>query len=278
MVGPGLRLTARAQGRGIAAARSWSPSELLLAGTLLALAAVAWLLTVVLAMPGMESGVLTGLHPMEGMGNGTAPGAAVLFLATWMLMMAAMMLPAVTPFMVGMRRLLGARAGGGTLGALVAGYLLVWGLSGVLGYAVVQAFENLAMRGDAVVAVRAGAAVLVAAGVYQFTPLKHWCLVRCRSPLALVVRYAAPATRNRRGALRVGVVHGGYCLGCCWALMGVLLAAGVMSLIWMAAIAGVITLEKVLPRAETFALGIGVVLLGLGAVLLAAPHLVAAPM
>lgn len=278
MVGAGLRLTARPQGHGIPAPRTWSHSELLLAGALLALAAGAWLLTAVLAMPGMQSGVLTGMRPMGETGGGTEPGAVALFLGTWMLMMAAMMLPAVTPFMVGMRRLLGARSGGGTMGALTAGYLLVWGLAGVLGLVVVQAFESLAMRGDSVVAVRAGAAVLLAAGVYQFTPLKHWCLVRCRSPLALVVRYAGPAVRSRRGALGVGVVHGGYCLGCCWALMGVLLAAGVMSLAWMAAIAGAITLEKALPRAETFSLGLGVVLMGLGTVLLSAPQLVAVPM
>lgn len=269
-----------ARARGIPAPRTWSRAELLLAGVLLALAVTAWVITGQVAMPGMRTGILTGtgMHSMEpGRGPGMAPmpGSAAgfgLFLGTWVVMMAAMMLPAITPFMVGMSRLLGARAGRGTMSALVLGYLLVWAGAGVLGYAVLRGFDSVAAHGDGV-AVRAGGGVLLLAGAYQFTPLKRWCLVRCRSPLALVVRYAETATRGPGHAVTVGARHGGYCLGCCWALMAVLLAAGAMSLTWMVTIAALITAEKVLPREWPVSLLTGALFLVGGAVLLAAPDL-----
>src|SRR5437764_1364935 len=189
------RMTRHAAVRGIPSPRTWSRGELTLAGLLLVLAAAAWLLTAVLAMPGMRMGILTGAQPMEGMGGAPAAG---LFLLTWVVMMAAMMLPGIIPFTVGMNRLMRARdSGPGTLAALTAGYLLVWSVAGVLAYLVLVQFESLASRGD-LVAVRAGAVVLLVAGLYQFTPLKQWCLVRCRSPLALVIRYGHLATRSRR--------------------------------------------------------------------------------
>ncbi|MBO8187366.1 DUF2182 domain-containing protein [Streptomyces spirodelae] len=255
--------------RGIPAPRTWTRLELLLAGLLLALAGTAWLVTGALAMPDMSSGILTGMRPMGG-GAVIPPTAFGFFLLTWVVMMAAMMLPAITPFMVGMRRLLGARATTGTLAALTAGYLAVWGVAGLLGYAVVRAFEATAMGGGPL-AVQVGAVVLLVAGAYQFTPLKRWCLVRCRSPLALVMRYAEPTAGSRFGAFSVGVRHGGYCLGCCWALMAVLLAAGVMSLAWMAAVAAVITIEKTVPRPTLTGRLFGTALLALGAALLALP-------
>jgi predicted metal-binding membrane protein len=251
---------------------------MLLAVVLLALAVTAWVTTSQMAMPGMRTGILTGMHTMEpgmepSMEPGTGSAAAFgLFLGTWVVMMAAMMLPSITPFMVGMSRLLRGRTGQGTMGALVVGYLLVWAAAGLLGYAVVLGFESVSAEGGSV-AVRTGGGVLLVAGVYQFTPLKQWCLVRCRSPLALVVRYADVAARNRGHAVTVGVRHGGYCLGCCWALMGVLLAAGVMSLAWMATIAAVITAEKVLPRAGLISFLLGAFLVAVGAALLTAPGL-----
>jgi predicted metal-binding membrane protein len=91
---------------------------------------------------------------------------------------------------------------------------------------------------------RTGAGVLLVAGIYQLTPLKRICLRHCRSPLLLVMQHGQAALRSRFGATRAGLAHGGYCLGCCWALMGVLVAAGVMSLTWMATIAAVIAMEK----------------------------------
>lgn len=265
-------MTRLAQGRGVPAVHSWTRAELLLAGTLLLLAAVAWLVTGSMAMPDMRMGVLTGTSSTNA--PAAEPVAFALFLTTWVVMMAAMMLPAIVPFTVGVGRLMRARPHAhGTLTSLTVGYLLVWSVVGVLAYPAVLGFDALAVGGTAN-GVRAGAVVLLVAGVYQFSPLKQWCLVRCRSPLALVVRYGSRAARSRRAALAVGVNHGGYCLGCCWALMFVLLAAGVMSLTWMAAIAAVITVEKIVPGGRAIRYGLGTTLIGLGATLLAAPGLV----
>ena len=285
-------MTPPRRARGVPALRAWTRFELVLAGVLLAAAAGAWALTGALSMPEMQSGILTGLQPMSttpampampgmepsaGAGAGAGPAlAAALFVFTWVVMMAAMMLPAITPFTIGLARLLGEHPHRRRrLAALTAGYLAVWAVAGLAALGVVEAFDALA-AGPSPATVRTGAAVLLLAGAYQFTPLKRWCLVRCRSPLALVVRHGRRVTRSGVGALATGLTHGGYCLGCCWALMLVLLAAGVMNLVWMAVIAAVITVEKVLPRGEVLAQVIGALLLAVGVLLLAAPGLAAA--
>lgn len=269
-------MTSQPQTRGIPSVRAWTTAEWGLAGLLLVLAAVAWLVTTGVAMPAMTMGILTGMGAMEA--DRPGPFALGLFLVTWVVMMAAMMLPAITPFTVGVSRLVRARPHPhGVLTWLTVGYLLVWGATGVAAYAVLRGFETLAGDGG-VAAVRAGAGVLLAAGIYQFTPLKQWCLLRCRSPLALVMTYGNRVAAHRRGAVEVGVVHGAYCLGCCWALMAVLLAAGVMNLAWMVTVAAAITVEKVAPRGRTVSYVLGAVLVALGATLLAAPTLIAPPM
>ena len=281
-------MTPPMRARGVPALRAWTRFELVLAGVLLAAGAGAWALTGAMSMPDMQGGILTGLQPMATMpampatpgmepSAGAGPAlAAALFVATWVVMMAAMMLPAITPFTIGLARLLGEHPQRRRrLAALTAGYLAVWGVAGLAALGVVKGFNALAAD-PSPTTVRTGAAVLLLAGAYQFTPLKRWCLVRCRSPLALVVRHGPRATRSGVGALATGLTHGVYCLGCCWALMLVLLAAGVMNLVWMAVIAAVITVEKVLPRGEVLAQVIGALLLTVGGLLLAAPELAAA--
>ena len=104
-------------------------------------------------------------------------------------------------------------------------------------------------------------ATLVTAGLYQFTPMKRICLTRCRSPFAFVALYWRD---GRLGALRMGLQHGAYCLGCCWALFAVLVAAGVMSLAWMLLLTAVVFVEKVLPDGQRAASLIGLALVGLG--------------
>ncbi|MGJ7907879.1 DUF2182 domain-containing protein [Actinopolyspora sp. H202] len=249
-----------------------SGTELLLAVVLLTLTALAWLLTHSLATPGMRLGILTGMRPMASSGfEWTRFG---FFLLTWLIMMTAMMLPGITPFTIGMSRLLRVRqAGTGSIPALVVGYLLAWLLTGLAAYACLRAFDALAMAGSSTAA-RSGAAVLLIAGLFQFTPLKQWCLVHCRSPMALLMRHGQRAARSRRGTLLVGCGHGAYCIGCCWALMVVLLAAGMMSLVWMAGITAVITVEKVLPYGRQTSYAIGALLTGAGIALLALPGLV----
>jgi predicted metal-binding membrane protein len=144
------------------------------------------------------------------------------FLWLWIAMSAAMMLPSVVPA----ASLAQAVGRSGT--AFVAGYLAVWGASGAVAFETSRGLES---AGDWL-----AAGAIVAAAVYQLSPLKDACLRRCRSPLGLLLR---------RGALGAGLEHGVLCLGCCWALMLALLALGAGSLLWMAAVAAAIFVEKV---------------------------------
>jgi predicted metal-binding membrane protein len=176
---------------------------------------------------------------------------AVAFIGSWTVMMAAMMLPSVAPF-----ALLYARGASRTAapGLLAAGYLGVWALVGIPAYLLDR---ELGMDHPT-----ATAAVLIAAGLYQLSPLKQACLRKCRSPVDFLVKHWHPGLR---GALRLGVEHGAYCLGCCIALMGILVVAGGMGLVWVVAIALVVAAEKLLPRGQLIATigGIGLVIAGI---------------
>jgi predicted metal-binding membrane protein len=209
-------------------------------------------------------------------GPGSPLGTFAFFLTTWVVMMAAMMFPSVGP-MVHMyvniqrgRRRRGMAAPKGATACFVAGYLLVWGGAGVLAYLAVRAGSRF--WGSSVTWDNGGrwiaAGVLVAAACYEATPLKRVCLSHCRSPVTFVLG----SWRNGRGgALQMGVRHGAWCLGCCWALMAALFALGVMSIAWMTVIAALIAVEKLLPWRRV---GVGVtvvVLLALGAGLAFAP-------
>ncbi|PXY26898.1 DUF2182 domain-containing protein [Prauserella muralis] len=253
--------------------RRWSRAELLLAAVLAGSAGVAWLLTSRLAMPDMRVGILTGGPGMDGMDGAMRPwpAEAALFLGVWVVMMAAMMLPSIVPFTAYLTRLL--RARGAPTHGLLAGYFLVWTGVGVVAFGLVRVAEALVSPG--VTAVRVGAVVVLAAGLYQFTPLKRVCLRHCRSPAALALAHGEAATRGRWGALRAGIGHGGYCAGCCWGLMALLLAVGMMNLAWMAAFAVVIALEKVSRRGEAISRVLGVLLTVAAAVLLVQPSLLA---
>jgi predicted metal-binding membrane protein len=241
-----------------------STRELPLAVALLALSAIAWLTMHHLATPDMRLGILTGAarpsHSVEAMRPMPMrmPMGAGLFLAMWGVMMAAMMFPAVTPVVVRVSRLMRARgAGDGAAYAMIAGYFLVWCTAGLAAYGLFLALQAVVSVGD-VLAVRAGAVILLVAGVYQ---------------LAVVVRYGEGIVRSRTGALRVGVRHGAYCLGCCWALMAVLLAAGAMSLVWMGAVATVVLVEKIHRHGEALSRLLGSLLIGLALAVVAEPDL-----
>ena len=162
------------------------------------------------------------------------------FVAVWALMMTAMMLPTVAPFTaLYTRTLTDHRAR--RIAELACGYLLVWTL------AAVPAFVLAWVAGE-LVGSHAGAATVVAVvifaacGIYQLTPLKDRCLAHCRSPLALLLHYGSYRGRSRD--LRVGLHHGGYCLGCCWGLMVILIAVGVMNLVAMVGLAALVLVEK----------------------------------
>ncbi len=193
---------------------------------------------------------------------GGGPAGLVAFVAAWTVMMVAMMLPSASPLVLLYR----AAGGGGSIGntlPLVGGYLLAWGLFGVPVFLVQQALVLAAASPAVADTLPYGVTVvLVGAGVYQFTALKEVCLRQCRSPLDFLVQHWRPGPL---GALRLGIEHGGYCVGCCWGLMAVLVAAGAMGLAWLALLALVVFAEKLLPGGQWAARAAGGMLVGLGA-------------
>lgn len=196
---------------------------------LLLCAAAAWIITAIQAAS-------------MGMG-GMAMISAGLFLVIWVVMMVAMMFPSVAPMVLAHAAVVRSRGGGAvpTVG-FVAGYLLVWTAAGLAPLAVLQALDQMLIPLSASTLVRLSGAVILLAGVYQFTPLKNACLKSCRSPMGFIMTHdfggGTPA------AAHAGMSHGLYCLGCCWALMAVLAVVGLMNLAWMAVIAVVFFLEK----------------------------------
>jgi predicted metal-binding membrane protein len=210
-------------------------------------AAVAWLV-VLRQADGMQSA------------PGTMGLGVVAFLGLWLAMMAAMMLPALAPLGV---MLAGERAGrAARLAGLIGGYLAAWAAFGVLALALSALSSRLVDHSERA-GVAVGALLLITAGVYQLTPLKDSCLSLCRSPLRILMHVGA--YRGPLRHLRAGVYHGGYCIGCCWALMIALIALGIMDLRWMVALSVVVTLEKLWRHGERFsyAVGVGLVVLGL---------------
>ena len=194
-----------------------------------------------------------------------AADLALVFLM-WAVMMAAMMLPSALPVILLVAKVsagIKARHSSiGLTGAFVTGYLLTWcGFSlaaTLLQWGLLEAALITPMMESASVAL--SAAVLIGAGIYQFTPLKDACLRQCQSPLSVVMEVAA----GPRRALVAGLRHGLYCIGCCWALMGLLFMTGVMNLVWVLIIAGYVLLEKLLPGTRWLSRVAGVLLCGAG--------------
>ena len=213
---------------------------------------------------------LTG-DRMDGMdaGPGTDPGALGFYVTTWVVMMAAMMFPSIAPMVVmharieeGKRRQ-GRTVESGTTALFVGGYLLTWTAAGLVGYAVIEIGQSLSL--DFLAWDRAGpyvaGGVIATAAFYQLTPLKDVCLRHCRNPMTFLLMHWRP---GRTGALRMGIEHGGWCVGCCWGLMAALFALGVMSVGWMVFVAALIATEKLLPWKAVANRGIAVLLLSLG--------------
>jgi predicted metal-binding membrane protein len=210
--------------------------------SLLALAALGWFLTNE-RMVGMDAG------------PGTNPGSLGFYVSSWVVMMAAMMFPSIAPmvltfgFVQRRRRDRGAVDRTVSSWVFVAGYLLTWTTFGLAAYGLYVGVRSLSIpalswhRGGPYLA----GGVLLAGAVYQLTPAKDACLRRCRSPLDFVLTHWRDGPS---GALRMGVVHGAWCVGCCWGLMAALFALGVMSVTWMVAVAGLIAIEKLLPSKE----------------------------
>jgi predicted metal-binding membrane protein len=209
---------------------------------------------------------------MRGMDDGpwTALGNLLWFLGIWVVMMAAMMFPSVSPTIALYTRVTKDQAPLAPW-LFAVGYLVTWTLAGLGAYLVGRLL--VLVLGDALMWDRAGQALagltLVVAAVYEVTPLKNVCLAKCRTPLG---SFLGSWRGGPTGALRMGMRNGAWCVGCCWALMASLFALGVMSITWMAVVAGLIAAEKLLPlhRGVTFATA--GVLLVLGVLLLVAPE------
>jgi predicted metal-binding membrane protein len=243
-------------------AQSERRARLGLIGVLFALAVIAWAVTDA-RMEGMDAG------------PGTDPGRLGFFVGVWVVMMAAMMFPSVSPTVLvharlqRRRRELG-RGRAGLTACFVAGYLLAWTAAGLVAYGLFELGQQVLAHQLAWD--RAGrwvaGGVLLASAAWQLTPYKDACLTRCRSPLGLLL---GGWRDGRGGALRMGASAGAWCVGCCWGLMASLFALGVMSLGWMAFVAALIALEKTLPWRNATRYGVAVLLTALGLAVLASP-------
>ena len=233
-------------------------AQLALLGALLALAVMAWAVTQE-RMEGMES--------MPGMDL----GALGFYVTVWVVMMVAMMFPAVAPTVLAYDRLReghrvrGAGALADATALFVGGYVVVWTIAGLAAYAMydlVRAIDPAFLAWDEAGRYVAGGA-LVATAVYQVTALKRACLANCRTPMVVL---AERWRDGRRGALGLGIRYGAWCLGCCWALFAALFALGVMSVGWMALITMFIVAERLLPwpTAARWAVALSLLALGLG--------------
>ena len=229
-------------------------------GALLLITALAWIWLLHEAtrmagidMPAMASVRMNHLQMMSpALAAWSAPLAGYLFLM-WFVMMIGMMTPSAAPMALlylGVARH-ALRSGQQFASAtwFLLGYLVAWGVFSLLATGAHWALESAAMMTPAMSAAdrSIGAAVLIAAGVYQWLPVKDACLASCRAPLSFIQRHGG-FQPTAIGAIRLGLLHGAYCVGCCWALMLVLFTVGVMNLLWIAALMCLVLVEKLLPQ------------------------------
>ena len=222
------------------AQRPFRRSPVLVSAAIAAATLVTWVVTVD-RMQGMDAG------------PGTSLGGLGWFVGVWVTMMAAMMLPSVMPTTLVFASVSAEhqRRGGSFVPTwvFIGGYLAAWTAYGLLAYGTFRAIQSAHIHAlswhaqGPLIAVCA----IVAAGLYQLSPLKRSCLRHCRSPMGYVRGGWRPGWS---GAVRMGFGHGAFCIGCCWGLMVILFALGVMSIVWMLVVAGLIFAEKVLPFGE----------------------------
>jgi predicted metal-binding membrane protein len=188
--------------------------------------------------------------------------------AMWTVMMVAMMVPAVTPTVLMFTRLNRSRHDErtpyGETGGFLGGYLVLWAVFSLMAGVAQWALQSAGLIGDGMAPASnvLGGSLLVAAGVYQWTPLKNACLRHCRSPLSFLMTRWKDGTA---GAFWMGLEHGSYCVACCWLLMLLLFVAGVMNLVWMAAMTALVLIEKLAPASARVARMSGALFAGWGA-------------
>ena len=241
-------------GSGLRPAYAATRAQLGLVVALFALAAAGWWWTAG-QMVGMDNGPWTDL------------GTFGWFLVVWVVMMAAMMFPSVAPTVALYSRMSRTRV---LPLVFTTGYLATWAGAGVIAFTIGVAAKGAA--GDGLAWDQAGRAIagvtLIAAAAYELTPLKNVCLGKCRSPLGTLL---GSWRGGWSGAFRMGAGNGVWCVGCCWALMASLFALGVMSVTWMAVVAGLIAFEKMVPWRRVATYGTTLILVVLGVLILASP-------
>ena len=236
--------------------------------SILLIAAIAWAYTVYLAEAGMSmgDGMSMGMT-MADMRSWSAADFGLMFLM-WAVMMVAMMAPSAAPMLLMFaavnRKRREQEAPYVPTSIFFAGYVIVWTVfaAGATGgnWGLHQASLLSSMMGAATSSYLGGALLLVA-GVFQWSPLKYSCLKQCRTPMGFMM---TSWREGYKGALRMGLEHGAFCLGCCWALMLLLFVLGVMNLVWIAALAAFVLAEKVVPMGERVSRATGVLLAGWG--------------
>jgi predicted metal-binding membrane protein len=244
------------EGGGLTPAFAAVRARLGLVALLFVLSAIGWWWTID-EMRGMDDGPWTDL------------GTLAWFLGVWVVMMAAMMFPSVSPTVALYARMTRSRSPLAPF-LFTSGYLIAWASIGLLAFLVATVGSRVAgdpLSWDGAGRWIAGATLIVAA-VYELTPLKDVCLGKCRSPLGFLL---GAWREGGLGGLQMGIRHGGWCIGCCWALMASLFALGVMSIVWMAFVAGLIAFEKLIPSRRVATYVTSGVLLVLGVLLLVAP-------
>jgi predicted metal-binding membrane protein len=199
------------------------------------------------------------------------PGYAVLMFFMWWIMMMAMMLPSAAPMILLFATINRKQRATGSpyvpTGIFAAGYVLVWAAFSLVAVGAQWGLERSGLLSSmlASTSVVLGAGLLIAAGIYQLTPLKHACLRHCRSPLFFITHHWRP---GGPGALRMGVEHGAFCTGCCWFLMALLFYGGIMNLYWIAGLALYVLVEKIVPAGHHVGRLAGALLIAWGGALL----------
>jgi len=254
--------------------------RLLILASLLLLAGLAWtylwLVTAAMARGDMSLMGLPAMAVDQAMRPSPAPWNAAVFgltFAMWWIMMIGMMIPSALPMILlhdrVQRHYLGAAATR-TTALFTLGYLVAWGGFGLVATLLQWALNATGLLSPMSLSVgnAPGAMLFAVAGVYQLTPLKHACLRHCRSPAEFLTAHRRPGAA---GALLTGIHHGIYCAGCCWLLMALLFAVGVMNLVWVAVLAVLVLLEKLAPHGHNVARLSGIAMLVVaGALALAA--------
>ena len=237
----------------------------LVLGSLFVISAAAWAYMVYLAW---EMGQMDMAMPQM---HGWGPVELALLFVMWTVMMVAMMLPSAAPMILMFARVNRKRRAQERpfvpTGVFLLGYLAVWTVFSVLATGVQWGLHAAALLSPMMVSTSPilGGVLLVTAGLYQWMPLKYACLYQCRSPLGFI---SSQWREGTRGAFIMGVRHGWYCTGCCWSLMALLFVLGVMNLLWVAAIAAFVLLEKVVPAGAWIGRAAGVLLIVWGTLVL----------